>query len=472
MITGPILKTAVLIVMWLVLSAVDAQACTCMGQGAPCQAYGATAAVFVGTPIGVTHTKSEPGADGRSYTWAQRVFTFSVAESFRGVEGAKEVQVRTGQGGGDCGYNFRIGDAYLVYAYRDQSGQLYASICSRTRLVSSASEDLEYIRGIAKRAPGASLSGSVQQMRRNLETEETQKLGPLTDIEIVVEGEGLTLQVRTDKQGRYSLSNLPAGRYKVRPVPPAKLNTYEMAQSVVLHDRGCAAADFYIYDNGRISGQATDSEGQPVPRIMVDLIPVSQASSERPRSMFVSADDEGRFELKFVPPGSYLLGIRLDGLGSPGDPETPFPRTYYPGVAAADSAAVIVLGEGEVVSGAVLKLLPKLRSRTITGTVVLPDGRPAALAQISYRDTAYTSPYSYHGIGADEQGRFTIQAVEGLSYMIKAYINADGGQRHAEPIEVPAHGEPKEIRLVIVHRDGSCARCRDLMKKREPAKIP
>lgn len=467
-----LIKTAVLIGVWLLLSGAEAQACSCFSPGAPCQAYGSAPVVFLGTPIGVTQTKSEAGAEGRRYSFEQRLFTFSVGEAFRGVEGGKDVQVLTGQGGGDCGYDFRIGDPYLVYAYRNQSGQAVASICSRTRPAATASEDLEYIRGLANRAPGATLSGSVQQLRRNLETEQTQRLGPLSDIEIVVEGEGLTLRAQTDKHGRYSLSDLAAGRYKVRPILPAKLSTYDVVREVVLYDRGCAAVDFHVTDNGRISGVITDSGGQPVARIMVDLIPVSQAFPERPESMFVSSDDKGRYELKFVPPGSYLLGIRLDGLGSPTDPEAAYPRTYYPGTASADNASVIVLGEGEVIGNADIRLLPKLRPRTITGTVVFPDGQPIGRARVSFRDTAYTSPYSYHGVEADEQGRFTIQAFEGLSYMVNAHINMPGGvQKHAEPIEVPAQGEVKEIRLVIVHPGGGCERCRGVMTKKSPPKI-
>lgn len=467
-----LLKTGVLVGVWFLFSAVQVQACSCVTSGAPCQAYGSTTAVFVGTPTGVAHTKSEPAADGRSHSWPQRIFTFSVAEAFRGVENTKEVQVFTGQGGGDCGYNFRIGDAYLVYAHRNQDGKLYAGICSRTRPLGSAAEDLEYIHGLANRAAGATLSGSIQRLRRNLETEQTQLLGPLEDVDIVVEGEGLTFRARTDKNGHYSLSGLPAGSYKVRPILPAKLDTYEMTRGVLLHDRGCAAVDFQVTDNGRISGRVTDSDGQPVAQIMVDLIPVSQASAERPRSMFVSANDEGRYELKFVPPGHYLLGIRLDGLGSPTDPEAPYPRTYYPGVASAENASVIVLGESEIVAGADIKLLPKLKPRTVTGIVVFPDGRPVSRALISYRDTAYASPYSYYGMEADDQGRFTIPAVEGMSYMVKAYINADGGQKHAEAIEVPPDGEVRDIRLVIVNPSGSCALCRGLMTKRVPPRRP
>jgi hypothetical protein len=49
--------------------------------------------------------------------------------------------VGTGGGGGDCGYGFAAGEIYLVYAF-ERAGRLYTTICTRTRLVRDAAEDL------------------------------------------------------------------------------------------------------------------------------------------------------------------------------------------------------------------------------------------------------------------------------------------------------------------------------------------
>jgi hypothetical protein len=46
----------------------------------------------------------------------------------------------------DCGYDFQVGETYLVYANSDEgSGMLSASSCSRTRRVSEAGDDLAYL---------------------------------------------------------------------------------------------------------------------------------------------------------------------------------------------------------------------------------------------------------------------------------------------------------------------------------------
>ena len=60
-------------------------------------------------------------------------------------EPAEEVEVRTDVQATACGFDFRIGDVYLVYADRAADGALYVYSCSRTRLSATAKEDLKDI---------------------------------------------------------------------------------------------------------------------------------------------------------------------------------------------------------------------------------------------------------------------------------------------------------------------------------------
>src|SRR6185503_15892835 len=96
------------------LSPSAAFSCTCIISGPPCQTFGNTPAVFVGTPIEVKETTGNL-TEGQGREYAQRIFTFRVDEPFRGVNAA-QIEVRTGMGGGDCGYRFNLGERYLVYA--------------------------------------------------------------------------------------------------------------------------------------------------------------------------------------------------------------------------------------------------------------------------------------------------------------------------------------------------------------------
>lgn len=72
--------------------------------------------------------------------------SFDVSRSYRG-EQQKIIQIRTGVGGGDCGFDFHVGEQYLIYAFADESGKLSTGICSGTAPLEERRTDLSYLRG-------------------------------------------------------------------------------------------------------------------------------------------------------------------------------------------------------------------------------------------------------------------------------------------------------------------------------------
>jgi hypothetical protein len=72
--------------------------------------------------------------------------SFDVSRSYRGPQQQK-VRIRTGLGGGDCGFRFEVGEQYLVYAFAHESGQLSTGICSGTGLLKESQANLSYLRG-------------------------------------------------------------------------------------------------------------------------------------------------------------------------------------------------------------------------------------------------------------------------------------------------------------------------------------
>lgn len=72
---------------------------------------------------------------------------FEVTNTWKGVE-ESQIIITTGQGGGDCGYNFIKGEEYLVYANESimyGAKSLVSIICNRTGVLSSSQEDLEIL---------------------------------------------------------------------------------------------------------------------------------------------------------------------------------------------------------------------------------------------------------------------------------------------------------------------------------------
>ncbi|HJP40138.1 MAG TPA: hypothetical protein QGF35_00315 [Dehalococcoidia bacterium] len=126
----------------LALRLSPAFACSCAAPGSTAVALAQSAAVFRGTVEEID----------RSQTFNISV-RFDVTESWKGVQPGR-VDLLTAQGEGGCGFDFREGGEYLVFAYV-ANGLLETSLCSRTVAVSDASDDLLALGdGKTSRRPG------------------------------------------------------------------------------------------------------------------------------------------------------------------------------------------------------------------------------------------------------------------------------------------------------------------------------
>jgi hypothetical protein len=143
--------TAALIALGLLALLPDcAHACTC-GGGVPFRevAKGAnSSAVFSGEVLDV-----ETGLPSSSVT-------FQVSEVWKGRE-RETVEVSTPRSGASCGYAFKEGQEYLVYAYWGPQGSpptpaLKVDICTETKPLSEAGANLRVL-GEGQRPGGESL---------------------------------------------------------------------------------------------------------------------------------------------------------------------------------------------------------------------------------------------------------------------------------------------------------------------------
>jgi hypothetical protein len=77
-----------------------------------------------------------------------RAVSVRVLRSYRG-SATGTVRVLTGNGGGDCGFDFETGARYLVYAQEISRGTFFTSICSGTAPLDQAGPALRLLRGEA-----------------------------------------------------------------------------------------------------------------------------------------------------------------------------------------------------------------------------------------------------------------------------------------------------------------------------------
>lgn len=106
-------------------------------------------AVFTGRVVAVGDTVVGEGRFPGPYV---RRVTLRVDRAWKGVDSSTVVVV-TGMGDADCGFRFRRGGAYLVFAYRGPDGLLDVGICGRTARLWRAGGTLRSLGPPARRWP-------------------------------------------------------------------------------------------------------------------------------------------------------------------------------------------------------------------------------------------------------------------------------------------------------------------------------
>lgn len=192
---------------------------------------------------------------------------FTAVVAFRGIQ-ASTVSVLTAGSGPTCGYEFKQGERYMVYATRTTDGTgLVTGICSRTRLLADAGEDLRFLQTLSGPSQTrARVFGTMTHWERDLATGQPREYGPVPDAPISVRGPASAFEARTDARGRYEVT-VPPGKYEVTAFPPASFSAKHLQQTVELRDaRACFAVDFGVQFDGRIRGAVLKSMTLPPAR--------------------------------------------------------------------------------------------------------------------------------------------------------------------------------------------------------------
>lgn len=123
---------------------------------------------------------------------------------------------------GDCGYDFQLGETYLVFA-NDEEGADYffTSSCMRTKRLSEAGEDLAYLY-FYKNQPeeSARLEGFVTSDRKSQlaidPLHEPAVIGsPIAGVILQLKSDKLTRYAESGSAGRFIFDGLPEGNYEL-----------------------------------------------------------------------------------------------------------------------------------------------------------------------------------------------------------------------------------------------------------------
>jgi len=427
-------------IAWLLLMAgvqSTRAACDCATRLSPGEAYSRAAGVFVGLvkrvePGGASvlatqkdQTSQKDQANQKDQAAdnapADQTAYVQVEKAYKGVNEGEVVLHQPDDG---CSPQFRPGQRWLFYASnRGGSDTWVVRGCSRSRGIDFAADDLLYLGRLPQSSAQTRISGVVSQYEQNPESG-FSLVKNVAGMKVKIAGADKTYEATTDKNGVYEIYGVVPGRYTIEteppsgfrirfPIPfgPAVLPEGESV-GIDLKPNGSTGADFIISSDSTITGRVLDPAGAPIANVCVDLVP-SNSTGNRSFRIDDCTNQDGRYQLKQVPPGDYLIVVNRAKKPSAGEP---YPRSFYPGVLARNRATVVTTSQGAHLEGYDIRIPRKLPLVALQGVLVFSDGKPVPREQVSFRaDLGNPNP----GIDRDArtttdgQGRFTLPIIQG-----------------------------------------------------------
>jgi hypothetical protein len=383
---------------------VAAVATTCAGPNRPCEALNQANLVFVGRVISTTEART---ADERPSA------RLRVTEVFRGHP-PRTIEV------GFSTLALVRGTTYLVFANRDESGNVFMYPCSGTVELAGAAEDLRYLRRMNSESPLSSISGNVKEWRPGASDK------PIAGVVIVASGTR-SYRGRTNAKGEFRMGGIAPGEYTLETILPDSVYLAEQPRKISLSAHGCSEEDYSVVNNGTISGQVLLPPGTAPKELNVEIVARDPKPNVTVDRAMTPAQD-GSFEFRGLPVGKYIIGV---GINQPPSVRQPFSRFIYSGPTGSGPKILKIRGPDHI-AGINFPAPPRATPIDVAVHLTMPDDTSAPRADVSASDQGY--PYVVSP--ADKDGNWVAHLYQGETFELHA----------TDPHPVPAN-KPWEASL-------------------------
>lgn len=172
--------------------------------------------IFIGTVASVQNPPMEGDNRGGTARYHFRV------EEWLSPDVRGEVEVLSGRGGADCSFWFKTGIPYLVFAYRGDNGELWATICSNTQRAVDAGPLLTQLRAMHNGQSVARVYGTVRQVQQPYAgTYQPNFDKSLPQVVLHFESSKRKIVAKAADNGSFAVYDLPPGTYKITADLPA-----------------------------------------------------------------------------------------------------------------------------------------------------------------------------------------------------------------------------------------------------------
>ena len=226
--------------------------------------------------------------------------------------------------------------------------------------------------------------------------------------------------ISTDAEGRFDLTDLPAGAYSLTvtrngyaSLQFGQQRPFEAGRQLQLtNGQLMERIDFALARGSVITGRVTDQLGEPVAGVRMQAMRFYYQPGGERQLMGISmggtfgmaTNDLGEFRVSGLLPGTYVLSANPDDGGMRGilrdaGPGTQssgesvgYATTFYPGTLNAEQAEPITLGVGEV--GSASFVLSTARMTRVSGMIRDSQGRPVTGGSLGLRSRTPTTEWS------------------------------------------------------------------------------
>ena len=430
----PLVNSLVVSAFVLFLFAFDAFACSCSDRPTVAEQLNRYTKVAVTGRIESVHKLRE---EEREYDFgAYRSATLVVEKVFVGNVKVGDRLVLAQTTGADCGFVWddkAIGGRWLFYlddpstqyherlenrplGDNEKISMYFASACSRSTNLESASRDLAFLEYIAKRKGSTRVSGTLSYYEKGGRSVE--------GIQVRIAGKDGTLKTKYLKNGYFEIYDLPPGEYQFELLAPfgwTAIDSHfsqERFQEFSPEDRAKlkrnqryfrisegshAEVDLVLVPDTLVKGRVISPGGKAMSKVCLSLVPLQNADLEQKEKE--CTDHNGDFKFEHMSPGNYRLQINPDGKT---DDEHPFGKLYYPGVSSEANAGIISVDAGKHTLGLQVQIPQTVRLIDVTGIVLFADDKPSEGVWVKFESS---DKGRFDGVSAitDRSGRFTMK---------------------------------------------------------------
>ena len=264
------------------------------------------------------------------------------------------------------------------------------------------------------------------------------------------------LSAATDAEGRYRLTNVAPGAYRVSVFAPAHAVEGERDSLTpgklvnVVEGDDVEGVDFSLTRGAVITGRVADEKDRPVIAAPVNAFKLDADGRQQSADSFSNSrarwetDDRGIYRIFGLEAGRYLVVAESD---SGGRTVYGYRRTFHPDAAEEAQAKVVEVKGAEEATNIDIKVAPMAKGYVVTGRVVEPEtGEPVPGVTVSHSVTGRGGS----GVSVSNAlGEFRFENVAPNRYRAVAFI-IDYNMRSGS---VPAIVD--EIKFEVVDRDVS-----------------